>query len=163
MNVGRSVVAILSGIACTVITALLGLQLEFAIGVGVVLAAIVVVFGYRRGDDPRTDAPAVEEPSALRGSDVSRLAWAVNVERDTVGEMMTRRVRAILRRRLLCGGIDVDDPAAAARVDQRVGPGIWQRLTTRRAGIADVTTALDAADRLSERAEGSVPEKEKRA
>lgn len=128
---------------------MLGVQAEFAWGWGAVVAAVVVVFRLRMPDDPRLDAPGREDERSYVGSDVSRLAWAINLRSDSVSEAVTRRVRAILRRRLARQGIDLDDESQADAVEQRLGPGLWTRLNGHRTTAQDIRDALSAAERLA--------------
>ncbi|UNK72161.1 hypothetical protein [Microbacterium sp. H1-D42] len=127
----------------------LGVQAEFAWAWGALLAAVVVMFQLRMPDDPRLDAPGRKDERSYVGSDVSRLAWAINLSSDSVSEAVTRRVRATLRRRLARRGIDLDDEAQAAAVEQQLGTGLWARLNGRRTSIQDIRDALAAAERLA--------------
>lgn len=143
---------------------LLGVPGAFAWGWGILVAAVILMLGIRLPEDPRLDAPGRSPGHRYIGSEVSRLAWAINAESGTVNEAVTRRVRATLRRRLARLGVDVDDPAHAADADRLLGAGLWQRLAGRRTTIADIRNGLDAAERLeslclggSSRAAPSVP------
>src|SRR5690606_5919395 len=96
-------IALLAGVGLTA----LGMQAEFAWGWAVLGAVIVVAVGMVIPDDPRADAPGRVPMPGYTGSDVSRLAWGIDIRTDTVSEAVTRRVRATLRRRLLRHGVDV--------------------------------------------------------
>ncbi len=133
------------GLALTV----LGMQTEFAWAWAVLGAAIMVAVPMLMPEDPRADAPSTTAASDYVGSDVSRLAWAINIRTDTVNEAVTRRVRATLRRRLLRHGIDVDDEQQADAVDRLLGAGLWVRLTGRRTTVAELRDAIAAAERLA--------------
>lgn len=137
-------IGLLVGVALTA----LGMQSEFAWGWAVLGAVIVVAARMVLPDDPRADAPGRVAAPAYVGSDVSRLAWAINIRTDTVNEAVTRRVRATLRRRLLRHGVDVDDERQAAAVERLLGAGLWGRLTGRHTGIDDLRAAIAAAERL---------------
>jgi hypothetical protein len=50
----------------------------------------------------------------------------------------------VLRRRLARAGIDAD--AQPDRVDEILGPGVWERLSTRKASAADIDRAFAATD-----------------
>lgn len=126
----------------------LRVQTEFAWGWALLVAALVLLLSLNLPDDPRVDAPRTPAQPDYVGSDVSRLAWAINLHTDTVNEAVTRRLRATLRRRLLRLGIDVDDPARMPEVDRLLGRGLWNRLSGGRTRVADIRQGLDVADRL---------------
>ena len=128
----------------------LGVQVEFAWGWGALAAAVVVLFLLPMPDDPRSDAPGRKSERVYVGSEVSRLAWAINPHGDAVSEAVTRRVRATLRRRLARQGVDLDDETQADAVEQRLGPGLWARLNGRRTSIQDIRDAIAAAERLAD-------------
>lgn len=136
------------GAVAVVVFHALGVQTEFAWGWGIMSAAVALLTGIRMPEDPRLDAPGRPADHRYIGSEVSRLAWAINTETDTVNEAVTRRVRATLRRRLMRVGVDVDDISHAAAVDRHLGAGLWPRLTGRRTTIRDIRDGLAAAERL---------------
>src|SRR5699024_7225720 len=131
MTVGRLLGAALATIAATLALWLLGLEALFALSAGVLVGVIVILTSIREAEPP----PEMRDETTSRwhGSAVSRLAWGFNPRTDVAGEIVARRVRALLRRRLARVGIDVDDPAHASRVDAAIGDGTWDRLCTRRA------------------------------
>jgi hypothetical protein len=136
------------GVAVGFTLSVLGLQAEFAWGWAVLAAAITVATRMMFPDDPRADAPGRAAVPEYVGSDVSRMAWAINTQTDTVNEAVTRRARATLRRRLLRHGIDVDDAGQAAAVDRLLGEGVWARLNGHRTKVGDLRDAIAAAERL---------------
>lgn len=138
-----------AGVLAVIGLTALRVQTEFVWGWAVLVVAAVLLLGLRLPDDSRIDAPRVSEQPDHVGSDVSRLAWAINLSTDTVNEAVTRRVRAILRRRLLRRGVDVDDPGQSAEADRLLGGGgLWARLNGQRTRVDDVRDALAAAERL---------------
>ena len=139
------VVGVIVGIALTA----LGMQSEFAWGWAVLGIAIMVALRMVFPDDPRADAPGPDAAPEYVGSDVSRLAWAINTRTDTVNEAVTRRVRATLRRRLQRHGVDVEDEQQADAVDRLLGAGLWARLTGRRTTVGDLRDAIAASERLA--------------
>lgn len=141
--------AVGTGVLIGIVLTMLRLQVEFAWAWALLGAAIVLLLGLHLPDDPRADSPRVRVQSDYVGSDVSRLAWAINLRTDTVNEAVTRRLRATLRRRLLWQGIDVDDARCASEVERLLGEGLWARVNGRRTTIADVREALAAAERLA--------------
>lgn len=128
---------------------LVGLSAAFAWGWAVLAVSIVFAVRMVMPDDPRADAPGPAPTADYVGSDVSRLAWAINIRTDTVNEAVTRRVRATLRRRLLRHGVDVDDELQAGAVERLLGDGLWSRLTARRTTVADLRDAIAAAEHLA--------------
>lgn len=137
------------GVLAALLLSVLGVQTEFAWGWGVLVAAVTPVFTLQMPDDARADAPGRALERSYVGSDVSRLAWAINLHGDSVSEAVTRRVRATLRRRLERHGIDLDDATHADAVEARLGPGLWARLNARGTSIQDLRDALAAAERLA--------------
>lgn len=148
-QLGRIAVPVGVGAVSIAVLMMLGVQAEFAWGWGALVAAVVVVLRLRMPDDPRLDAPGRQDDNSYIGSDVSRLAWAINLSGDSVSEAVTRRVRATVRRRLARHGIDVDDQTQTSAVEQRLGRGLWARLNGRRTSIQDIREALAAAERLA--------------
>lgn len=137
------------GVGSAIVLLLLGVQAEFAWAWGAVAAAIaVVVVGQAAPDSAQDDAPHDEAPLQHKGSDVSRLGWAINLKAGTVGAIVTRRVVAILRRRLQHVGLDPDADEDAPEVEALLGPGLWARLNGPRTSPHDIEAALDAAERL---------------
>lgn len=145
MTVGRLMGAAITTAATTVALWVLGLEALFALSAGVLIGTIVIAASLR--DSEAAPELQDETTAAWRGSAVSRLAWGFNPRTDVAGEIVARRVRALLRRRLARLGIDIDDPAQTARVDAAIGDGIWDRLCTRTATRADIERALDRIER----------------
>lgn len=140
---------LVGGVAVGVLHAF-GVQSVFAWGWGIVAATVVLLRGIRMPDDPRSDAPGRPADTRYVGSEVSRLAWAINTRTDTVNEAVTRRVRATLRRRLMRRGVDADDGAQPDAVERHLGSGLWQRLSGRRTTVRDIRDGLKAAERLEQ-------------
>ncbi|WP_417556393.1 hypothetical protein [Microbacterium sp.] len=137
------------GAAVAVGLSMLQLPVVYTSGWGLLVAAGALLFGIRLADDPRGDAPGRERGAEYTGSEVSRLAWAINLRTGTANEAVVRRVRATLRRRLLRHGVDVDDEQQAPRIDELIGTGLWTRLNGRRTRVSDLREALAAAERLA--------------
>ncbi|WP_336646179.1 hypothetical protein [Microbacterium sp. USHLN186] len=150
----KSTLAALRGATLPVIAGLLAALALHAVAMppafawvgGVLVAAVALLVRIRMPDDSRMDAPAHGDQGEHRGSQVSRLAWAINPETGTAGEAVTRRVRAILQRRLARAGIDV--ATDTARVERHLGPGLWARLQGRDVRVDDIRAALEVAERL---------------
>lgn len=83
-----------------------------------------------------------------RGSEVSRLAWAINTRTGVAGHVVVRRVQSVLRRRLALRGLDLDDPAQHARIDAILGEGVREALHRREVQRTDIEIVLDAIDRI---------------
>ncbi|MGF6824482.1 hypothetical protein M2317_003411 [Microbacterium sp. ZKA21] len=148
MTLRRWITAGVVMVGATVALMLFGLEPLFALSGGVLAGAVVLLAVLRGAEAVIEDGPRHEQSPATRGSEISRLAWAFNPRTGVAGEIVSRRVRALLRRRLARRGLDVDDPAQAARIDGLLGVGLWQRLSSRQVQNADIRSALDAADRL---------------
>ncbi|MFF1541883.1 hypothetical protein ACFVWL_17560 [Microbacterium sp. NPDC058269] len=90
-----------------------------------------------------------EKPSrGSRGSEVSRMAWAINTRTGVAGHVVVRRVQSVLRRRLALHGLDLDDPAQHARIDALLGEGVRDALHRREVQRTDIEIVLDAIDRI---------------
>ncbi|MFJ6531047.1 hypothetical protein [Microbacterium sp. NPDC091662] len=90
-----------------------------------------------------------EKPSRTsRGSEVSRLAWAINTRTGVAGHVVVRRVQSVLRRRLALRGLDLDDPTQHARIDVLLGEGVRDALHRREVRSTDIEIVLDAIDRI---------------
>lgn len=150
MSLGRLVAAAVTLIVSTVALTVVGLEPVFALSGGVLAAAGVILLALRGARTDIDDGPRGEPARHDRGSAVSRLAWGFNPRTDVAGEIVARRVRALLCRRLARRGIDVDDPADAHAVDAVLGTGVWERLITRKATLIDIEHALDTTERRSE-------------
>ncbi len=133
---------------------LLGVEVPFALAWGVLAGVVVLLSALPFPDPPSLDAPRRDDQRPS-GSEVSRLAWSINPRTGAVGEIVTRRVRATLRRRLTAEGIDVDDPDGSDRVDARIGPGVWAALNAGRTDRVAIERALDAIDRLQPERSGA--------
>ncbi|PKI93192.1 hypothetical protein CW368_02635 [Actinomycetales bacterium SN12] len=140
---------VIGGLAAGVLH-VLGVQSVFAWGWAIAAATVTLLIGIRMPDDPRFDAPGRAPDPRYVGSEVSRLAWAINPRTDTVNEAVTRRVRATLARRLGRLGVDAEDDAQTAAIDRHLGPGLWQRLNGRRTTVGDIRAGLEAAERLEQ-------------
>lgn len=145
----RIPLAVVAGVLASVAFSGIGVHTPFAWAWGGLVAGVIALLGVTLPDDPRADAPGQESGDSSRGSEVSRLAWAINPRSGDVGEAVTRRVRATLRRRLALVDLDPDDPSHTAAVEQALGAGLWRRLTGRGARIQDIRDALAAAERLT--------------
>ncbi|WP_374208922.1 hypothetical protein [Microbacterium sp. CIAB417] len=149
MTLRRMIVAVIVLILATTALRLFGLEPLFALSGGILAAAVVFLAALRGTEAVIDDGPREEDDAAGRGSEISRLSWAFNPRTGVAGEIVGRRVRGILRRRLGRRGVDVDDPHQRGRVDALLGAGLWDRLTARQVQSADIRRALDAADRLA--------------
>ena len=144
----RAVLPASVGVVAVLVLHLIGVASPFAWGWGILAAAVAMLVGIPTPEDPRLDAPGRSAAPRYLGSEVSRLAWAINIDADTVNEAVTRRVRASLRRRLMRLGVDVDDPAQASTVNALIGTGLWRRLHGRRITTRDIRDGLAAAEEL---------------
>jgi hypothetical protein len=108
----------------------------------IVLAARQIFF-----DDDASWPP--EEPRrASSGSEVSRMAWAINSRTGVAGHLVVRRVQNALRRRLAHRGLDLDDPAQHPRIDALLGEGVRDALHRSEVQRTDIERVLDAIERI---------------
>lgn len=154
MTLRRWVAAGIALIGFTIALIFFGLEPMFALSGGVLASALVLLTALRGAEAVVEDGPQDEPEPPTRGSEISRLAWAFNPRTGVAGEIVSRRVRTLLRRRLARHGIDVDDPAHSDRLDGVVGAGLWQRLSGRQVQNIDIRRAMDAADRLASASAG---------
>lgn len=145
----RMIVAAVAGACAVLVFTLIGVELAFAIAWSVLAGILVMCTQLVMPDDPRMDAPRIDAGPERRGTDISRMAWALNPSTGMAGELITRRVRAILSHRLERHGVDVSDPTHAERIDALAGAGTWQRLVGRGTTRRELEQALAAIDRLS--------------
>ena len=129
-----------------------GVPFDFALS-WFLLAAVLVALTRQVFVDESQAWPPPEPPRTPRGSDVSRLAWAINPRTGAVGHTMLVRVERTVRRRLGAHGVDLDDPRHHGRADALLGPGVRELLQRREVQRSDVERILDAVDRLSRRIE----------
>lgn len=145
---------IIAAVVVAVIAALVllfGLSVEpaFAFGWAVLAGTFVLCAQLIVPDDPRFDAPEIPTGPERRGTAIARMAWSLNPRTGAAGELITRRVRGILRHRLLRHGLDTDDDEHRAAIDALVGSDLWSRLTEPGTDRNDIERALEAIDRLS--------------
>jgi hypothetical protein len=122
----------------------IGVEPLFALGYGLLAGATVLLTLLRGAGSGVPPSPHHRVEPVARGSEISRLAWGFNPRTQLAGEIVARRARAVLRRRLARAGIDAD--AQPDRVDEILGPGVWERLSTRKASAADIDRAFAATD-----------------
>lgn len=150
MTRGRIIaaVAVAGGV---VLILLFGLRVEpaFSISWAVLAGAIVISTQLAIPEDARVDAPDIPIRKEQRGTDVSRMAWSLNPRTGEAGELATRRVRGVLRRRLRRRGLEVDELSHRAQVDVLIGDGLWDRLSGPGTKIQDIEEALTIIESLA--------------
>lgn len=125
----------------------LGFPMPFVAAWMIVILAIVLA-GRQVFFDESASWPPEKPRRDSRGSDVSRLAWAINARTGVVGHVVVRRVQSVLRRRLAHRGLDLDDPHDHARIDAVLGEGVRDAFHRREVQRADVERVLDAIERI---------------
>ncbi len=150
MTRGR-IIAAIAVAAGTALILLFGLRVEpvFAFSWAVIAGMVVVSAQLVIPEDARVDAPDIPIRREQRGTDVSRMAWSLNPRTGEAGELATRRVRSVLRRRLLRRGLDIDEPVHRAQIDALIGEGLWDRLSGPGTKIQDIERALTVIDSLA--------------
>lgn len=147
---GRIVLLTIGGLvaaALLVIMASLGFPILFALS-WMLIAAAVVLASRQPFVDEGAAWPPMKPAREARGSEVSRLAWAINPRTGVAGHVVVRRVQSVLRRRLAHQGLDLDDPAQHEDIDALLGEGVREGLHRREVHTADIERALDALDRI---------------
>ena len=126
----------------------LGFPPEFVLAWMIVIL-VVVLAGRQAFFDEGTEWPPEKPHRAATGSEVSRMAWAINSRTGVAGHVVVRRVQNVLRRRLVHHGLDLDDSADHARIDALLGEGVRDALHRREVQRTDIERVLDAIDRIS--------------
>ncbi|WP_259614245.1 MULTISPECIES: hypothetical protein [Microbacterium] len=147
---GRIVLAVIGALiaaALLFVMLIFGVPAPFAAAWTLLLLAVVAATRQVFFDEVVTWPP--EAPRAeRRGSDVSRLAWAINTRTGVAGHVVVRRVQGVVRRRLAHLGLDLDDPDDHPRIDVLLGDGVRVSLHAREVQRADIERVLDALDRI---------------
>lgn len=148
---GRVVLACIGVImALGVLLLLAQLGVPFAFALSWLIVLLIIALATRQSFLDETAAwPPPEREREVRNSQVSRLAWSINIRTGVAGHVVVRRVQNVLRRRLAHLGLDVDDPLQHATIDALLGAGLRESLHRREVQRADIERVLDAMDRLS--------------
>lgn len=150
MGAGLALVAIL------LLTTAIGIPVEFALAWTFIAGVVVLATRQSFIDDAGAWPP--EKPTlAARGSEVSRLAWAINPSTGAAGQIVVRRVDRVLRRRLTHHGLDLDDPEQYPAIDDVLGAGIRDLLAKRELKRQDLERLLDAIERIPSAAQQTTP------
>ncbi|MDQ4213005.1 hypothetical protein [Microbacterium capsulatum] len=136
--------SVLLAVPVALLLMFLGVPLPFAISWILVAAAAVLVLRQSLIDDAGEWPPPLPE-RVEHGSDVSRLAWAIDPRTGVVGFAFRRRVTALMHRRLNESGVD-PDTADAETVDAVLGPGAHAALAARDLHRKEVERILDALE-----------------
>jgi len=131
-----------------VVLGVLGVPVAFGASWLLIVLAIVLV-SRQIFFDEGPFWPPERRRHAERGSEVSRLAWAINSRTGLAGHVVVRRVQNVLRRRLAHRGLDLDDPAQYAAIDALLGREVRDALHKREVHAADLERVLDAVERIA--------------
>ncbi|MFJ4175970.1 hypothetical protein [Microbacterium sp. NPDC089696] len=124
-----------------------GAPYAFALSWALLAVALVLLSRPSLVDESGAWPPS--EPSRTApGSEVSRLAWAINSRTGIAGHAVVRRIDRVLRRRLARQGLDPDDPADQARIEELLGAGIRDLRKPGEVHRTDVDRILSALERL---------------
>lgn len=150
MSRGRIIAAITLAVIVSLVLSF-GIRVEptFAIAWALLAGILVLCAQLAIPEDARVDAPDIPVRRERRGTEVSRIAWSLNPRTGEAGELVTKRVRAILRHRLQRRGLDIDDPVDRPQIDALIGDGLWERLTGPGTKSQDIERALMVIDALS--------------
>lgn len=149
MKRSRIIVAVAVAVVGAIVFSALGVELSFSIAWAVLAGILVLCTQLVVPEDPRMDAPEIGAQPERRGTEISRMAWSLNPSTGLAGELITRRVRAILAHRLQRHGLDVTNPDHAGPIAALAGVGVWERLIGHGTTRQELDKALDAIDRLS--------------
>ncbi|MGN8027687.1 hypothetical protein [Microbacterium sp. 22242] len=133
------------GVPVALLLDFLGVPLPFGIAWILVFAAALLIAQQSFLDESGPWPPPPPE-QVQRGSEVSRLAWAVDARTGVVGIPLRRRVSALADRRLREHGLSLENADAAA-VDAILGPGAHAALIVaemRRPDLERLLRALEA-------------------
>lgn len=143
-------IGVLVAVTAILVLSQLGVPVDFAIAWVLIAAGLGLVSRQVYFDDG-FEWPPGERTRAVRGSEVSRLAWSVNTRTGEAGHVLVRRVEGVLRRRLRQRGFDLDAPEQHPQIDALLGSGIRETLTRRDVQRTDIERVLDAIERLPTR------------
>ncbi|MBS1906539.1 MAG: hypothetical protein JST33_08225 [Actinobacteria bacterium] len=132
------------GVPLALLLDFLGVPLPFGIAWILVFAAALLIAQQSFLDESGPWPPPPPE-QVQRGSDVSRLAWAVDSRTGEVGPTLRRRVSALADRRLQQHGLSPGQ-AGAADVDAILGPGAHAALHGARMRTSDLARILRALE-----------------
>lgn len=135
---------IVIGVPVSLLLSLLGVPLPFGIAWILAFAAALLIAQQSFLDESGPWPPPPPEHSR-RGSDVSRLAWAVDTRTGVVGMSLRRRVTALADRRLREHGLSVQ-VADADAVDAILGPGAHAALVAAEMRRPDLERLLRALE-----------------
>ena len=138
---------IVLGVPVALLLDFLGVPLPFAIAWILVFAAALLIAQQSFLDETGL-WPPVAPDQIRRGSDVSRLAWALDTRTGIVGPAFRRRVSALAERRLRAQGVPPEEADAAA-VDAILGPGAHAALTASELRIPELERILHALESAS--------------
>ena len=142
-----TVISALIGAALLTVLLVLGVPAAFAVAWTLLLLAVAAATRQVFVDEAVVWPPEAPRPES-RGSDVSRMAWAINTRTGVAGHVVVRRVQGVVRRRLAHRGLDLDDPDDHPRIDAMLGDGVRASLHARDVQRADIERVLDALDRI---------------
>ena len=135
---------IVVGVPVALLLEFLGVPLPFGIAWILVFAAALLIAQQNFLDETGPWPPPPPE-QLQRGSDVSRLAWAVDTRTGIVGMSLRRRVLALADRRLREHGLTADDADADA-VDAILGPGAHAALSAKELRVPALERLLRALE-----------------
>lgn len=139
------IIGVLFGAGVVAAASLSGIPALFATAWILAAVAIGVITRQTLFTEDTAWPPPEQEP-VFRGSEVSRLAWAVNTRSGIVGLGLVRRLNQALRHRAAAHGLDFDDPADAAGIERLFGAGIRSVLDSRAVRRSDVERVLAALE-----------------
>ncbi|MGF3055056.1 hypothetical protein [Microbacterium sp. YY-01] len=109
----------------------MGVPLSFSLTLVLMTVAIGIVHAVVTGVDTQTHTtwPPPVQHTTYRGSEVSRLAWAINKHTGEVSPGMARRVQKVLNRALVRQGFDPESPSDHTRASREWNAPIDEWLT----------------------------------
>lgn len=154
MTVARLIALGLAGLALGIGLWAVGLQLEFAFAVGILVIVLGVLWLCRSDADPLSWPERSDTKQAGLRDDVSRLAWSLRSQKTGVSGAATKRVRSLARTRLRRHGLDIDDTGDASRIVRLIGPSAHSILAPSNTGHvtrAQLDTVLEQLMALDEK------------
>ncbi|GAA4488736.1 hypothetical protein GCM10023171_28740 [Microbacterium panaciterrae] len=135
---------IVLGVPTALLLQFLGVPLPFGIAWIIVFAAALLIAQQSFVDESGPWPPPAPE-QLQRGSDVSRLAWAVDARTGVVGLAFRRRLMAVADRRLRAQGVRPEEADAAA-IDAILGPGAHAALAAKELRRTELERILHALE-----------------
>lgn len=111
-----------------------GFSALYSAGLAVVVFGVLLALAGVKPVDELT-WPPIRPEEAVAQSEVSRMAWSVQLDAGTVGGSALSRVRQMMERTVEVEGLDPQNPDHRQRIDAIFGAGVWDESQQRRISL----------------------------